>query len=97
MDEALDFFDEVRVLDTEHTRELGVDGEVGVVIGMTEGGSPYVVYFRDREALSLDEEVLSPTGRQVDRSEIYDGTTIRVSERGEVLPPRDDDDPPPPA
>jgi len=90
---APDFFDIVAVLDTEHTRSLGIAGEEGVILGKaTEDETPdgdvvgYGVHVNGL-GYSVDPDMVSPTGRRARREHFCSGESIRVSVDGEYLGP----------
>jgi hypothetical protein len=84
----LEHFEVVSIGDTANTRQLEVDGATGVVVGVTEGDTPEIFYAVLLEPLGrtvmLSEMELTPTGEHEEPRSIYDGTQIRVSERGEI-------------
>lgn len=86
---ALDFYAEVRILPSEATKALGVDGAVGVVLGISHGvrGDIYAVSVQD-ETYMINSSDAAPTGRKFSRDDFYDGTSI------EVPPERYSDDDP---
>lgn len=87
----LEFYEIVEVLDNETTRQKGLAGQRGIVIGLAPHllgieddpppGEPedelYGIYFEE-EARSLRRRDLAPTGEKVKREAVYDGTSIRV-------------------
>lgn len=94
----LGFYELVRVVDSHRTRELGVAGEVGVVIGVP----PHLIGVEDDPAPSNDSrhqysisiratgfalyrDEVEPTGEPVGRESLYDGGSMRVSVEGDDL------------
>ena len=83
-----EFYEVVRVRETDKTIRRGVAGREGAIVGISEedgSGSPvhYSVYIEDEdedkdEAAYLGEEDLESCGRFVPPESIYDGTSIRV-------------------
>ncbi len=83
------FFDVVRIGDSDETRMLGLNGAEGVVIGVSEdevtGEKWFVVGVGDLPAAMFPSSVLTPTGRSVPRESIYSGESVRVSPEGKIL------------
>ncbi len=95
------FFDVVRIGDSDETRMLGLNGAEGVVIGVSEmrvtGEKWFRLDFADLPPVILSSRDLTPTGRSVPRESIYSGESVRVSQKGSVIrgdsaesPPADD-------
>jgi hypothetical protein len=79
----------VEIIETPRTVELEVAGAMGVVLGgsdqHSETESSHVVLVRDvGRTVMLSAAELRATGEMLDRADIYDGTTLSVSEGGEV-------------
>jgi hypothetical protein len=83
---ALEFYDVAEVLDTQTTRDLGVTKAFGIVLGKAREGAitSYAVLIAD-ETYSLHDADLKPTGKRVQRDDIYGGEHIRISLDGQVL------------
>lgn len=88
----IELFDVVEVVDTERTRALGVSGGLGTVLGVSE---PEDVKESAAYAVSIDgvgwtvmlvAAEFRSTGERKARGDVYDGTSIRVNDRGEHVP-----------
>jgi len=83
------FFDIVRIGDSDDARKLGMNGAEGVVLGMSEdevtGEKWYALMVGDRPVATFPSSDLTPTGRSVTRESIYSGDSIRVSQKGKFL------------
>lgn len=83
----LEHFDEVEILETRTTQELEVVGERGVVVGVSEeaGDRFYAVALESLgRTIMLGAGDLRPTGRRVEREDIYGGERLRVDSKGHV-------------
>lgn len=86
---TISFYDEVRVLETTSPRELESVGCLGVVVGLSEvsetGDLFRAVHFDGlSRTVMVAVQQLEPTGRQVRPDDIYDGTSIRVTDAGHL-------------
>jgi hypothetical protein len=83
----IDFYEVVRVLDTPATRDLGVPNTVGIVLGKSKEGNITVSYAVSIDGMtySLHDADIEPTGRKVEREEIYTGQHIFISPEGEIV------------
>jgi hypothetical protein len=83
-----DWYEQVRVESTEIAKDE-INGKLGAILGKAQGEDgrwTYGVYIYDQGLVwSCTDEELSPTGKFDRRASFYDGTSIRVSERGELL------------
>ena len=83
---SVDLFEVVRVRPSAGDRE--VSGR-GTVLGRTrddDGTEFYAVFFDDMgETSMIARSDLAPTGERRPREDFYDGTHIRVSDKGELL------------
>jgi len=83
----------VRVRETPATTDGHIAGLEGAVLGIAVEDNGEIVsyavsiYERDGICWSLAPSDLEPTGRHDRRENFYDGTSIRVSEYGELLDP----------
>ena len=91
--ESIELFDVVEVVATERTRALQISGRTGTVVGVSEAetagdNAAYAVSVDglDRTVMFVVSE-LRATGERKAREDIYDGTSIRVTDRGEIHPP----------
>ncbi len=89
--ESIELFDVVATVETERTVALEVAGAMGAVLGISE---PDVISEAAAYAVSIDgldrtvmlvAAELRPTGERRTLEDFYDGTSIQVSKRGEVL------------
>jgi hypothetical protein len=65
-----------------------IAGELGVVLGVAEDGERWsygVSIYSSGVTWTVTESDLKSTGRKRKREEFYDGTSIRVSQRGRLL------------
>jgi hypothetical protein len=89
---AFDYFEIVRVRPTPSDRASEIAGLEGAVLGISEDEGRIVsyaisIYDRDGMCWSVDPADLEATGRHDRRESFYDGSSLRVSVRGEVLDP----------
>jgi hypothetical protein len=90
-DSVFDFFEVVRVRATPKTISDGIAGLEGAILGKAaEDDGPVVgyavsLYERRGETWSLEPDELEPTGRHDRRESFYDGTSVKVSARGELV------------
>lgn len=93
MSSSDDTLEMVVILDTAQARELGVVGQEAPVVGMAEdeeSGERWLgVYLTDLLVVSFPERDVRHTGRSVPRTDVYNGDSIRVSQRG--IPLEDED------
>ena len=85
-----EFYEIVRVRVTPETIGKGVAGLDGAILGKSaEDGGPvaaYAVWLYERERVRMfAPDELEPTGRHDRLETFYDGTSITVSPRGELL------------
>lgn len=75
-----DFFDVVRILPSPEAASMGVENELGIVVGISDGPDSrhYAVLARG-ETFMLSVHSLEPTGDHVDRDTVYDGQSIQVT------------------
>lgn len=88
-------FDEVEILDTPATRQLEISGERGIVVGVSqENDEPFLAVAIDAfgRTVMLSATDVRATGRRVQRDQIYDGTSINVTEQGHVVIEPDDNE-----
>jgi hypothetical protein len=69
-----------------------IAGLEGAVLGISEDGGRIVsyaisIYDRDGICWNVEPADLEPTGRHDRRESFYDGSSLRVSVRGELLDP----------
>jgi len=90
MNRKIDLYEEVRIMDSAENTEL--QGKIGVVLGISEEDGivqSYAVDFDDLPYVySVSANCVIPTGRKFKREDFYDGTSISVSQDGELLPPK---------
>jgi hypothetical protein len=85
----------VDVLETPATRELEVVGERGIVVGISEeNGERFVAVAIETlgRTVMLRATDVRATGRRVQPEEVYDGSSLRVTEEGRVVSDPDDDE-----
>ena len=81
----------VRLRDTAGNRSKGVAGQEGAVLGISrpeEGAAEpgYAVWLDEvGRCCWFEQRDVERTGRATRHEDFYDGTSIRVSSRGEVL------------
>ena len=81
------FYDEV-IVEPAGSGLEEIAGEVGVVLGAAEDGEHWsyaVSIYSSGVTWSVTESDLKSTGRKRKKEEFYDGTLIRVSQRGRSL------------
>jgi hypothetical protein len=94
-DEHPGHFEVVRILESPATRHLGIAGLIGIILGVSAEeaeGIPlnYAVKVDSLgQSFMVSGDDLVAIGQQVPAVDIYDGTSIRVTEKGEVIEPRD--------
>ena len=83
-----DFYEKVRIFPTE-PGESGINGELGAIVGRVQDGDgawSYAVYiYRDKECWSVIEADMHSTGEFDSQESFSSGTSIRVSQHGELL------------
>lgn len=83
-----DFYEMVRIFPAE-PRESEINGELGAIVGRAQdddGIWSYAVYiYRDKECWSVDEADIHSTGEFDSPDSFKSGTSIRVSQHGELL------------
>ena len=85
------FYEIVEVRDTVGTRDQGIAGKMGAVLGIAkpdtaDGTITYAVQLKgSSDACSVDERDLVGTGQFAGRDEYYTGDSIRVTQSGEAL------------
>ena len=88
MGEEYTHLDEVTIRDSQETRALRIAGAVGVVLGISESSQDRwysVMVDSYDESFFLAGTDLRATGRRRSAEEFYDGSSIRVSQRGHLL------------
>ena len=83
-----DFYEKVRVVSISPSKAQIV-GEIGAILGKANnehGEWSYAVHiYRDKISWQCTENELESTGEFDKRESFYDGSSIRVSSRGQVL------------
>jgi hypothetical protein len=83
------FFDVVRIGDSDEARRLELNGAEGVVLGVSEdeatGEKWFLVRVGDMPSVMLSSSDLTPTGRSVPRESIYSGESVRVTQKGRIV------------
>jgi hypothetical protein len=82
-----EFYEIVRITTSDKTKELGVAGDEGAILGMAEepeSGIWYTVLVGE-QTYSIAEDELQPTGRSVTRDDLYDGSSLRATMRGDII------------
>jgi len=81
------YYERVVVGDCGQARSLGVADKTGMILGLPEESDDlYHVSLDDvNEAVLISEPCLRSTGVFGKREDIYDGSSVRVSEEGEIL------------
>lgn len=91
-----DNFEVVRIRTSNFTRELEIAGTEGVILGVSQEGEGPIHYavsiFGLDRGVMVAEEDIEPTGRRVAEEDIYDGTSIRVTDEGRLVEGEEDDD-----
>ena len=79
MSQHLAYYSVVRILPSDETAALRIDGHAGVVLGVTDSGEhvEYAVLIRD-ESFMVNSRDLAPTGEVLSRDAIYGGSSVRV-------------------
>jgi hypothetical protein len=84
----LNFYDQVKI-QSSNPANSALNGEIGVVLGMSPlpdaGGWTYAISIDSKKhAYMFDESELVATGVRFERSDFYDGASVRVrvDERG---------------
>jgi hypothetical protein len=79
----------VRVRESERTVAEGIAGLQGTILAFSEEGYPVSYAFAfdggGGENMSVLEEDLESTGRFARSEDFYDGTSVTVSEHGELI------------
>lgn len=85
----LEFYDVVKVLPSDFTQSLGISGAEGVVVGIaepeSEGDPIWYSVLVGEETFSVVLVDLEPTGVQLDRSDVHDGSAIRAVSEGNII------------
>jgi hypothetical protein len=83
------FYDVVRIGESDETRSLELVGAEGVMLGLSEdeatGEKWFVVQVGATPAVMLPSRELTPLGQSVPRTSLYLGDHVRVSEEGRVI------------
>ena len=83
-----DFYEKVKVITTSRTKAK-IAGEIGAVLGRSSNDSGQWFYavtiYRDGISWYCAEEELESTGEFDKPEAFYDGTSIRVNSRREIL------------
>ena len=83
-----EFYEKVRIYSPNPDLK-DISGEVGAVLGRVQrddGKWRYAVHiYRDSECWDIDESDMHSTGEHDCRESFYDGSSIKVSEDGEML------------
>jgi hypothetical protein len=83
-----DFYEKVLV-DSRDSNTAGINGRLGAVLGRAcgeDGRWSYAIWIYDKGVCwSCCEDDLRSTGEFDRRDSFFDGTSIRVSRRGELL------------
>jgi hypothetical protein len=83
-----DFYELVRVAQNAETIAHGVANEVGPVLGITDPDDQqhrwYAVMIHDSTHMFASDDLVS-TGERIKREDVYDGTSVRVSQEGHVV------------
>jgi len=83
-----DFFEVVRIDHSTEATELEVDGQTGVVLGVSvdeeTGEISYAIQIHQLGTVIFREEQLTATGRSVPPESIYDGSRVHVSRNGRI-------------
>jgi hypothetical protein len=75
-----DFFDVVRILSSPEAVSMGVDNELGIVVGISgDPDSRHYAVLAHGETFMLSAHSLERTGERVDRNTVYEGQSIRVA------------------
>lgn len=96
----LEFYEVVRILDSERTRALGIANQRGIVDGLP----PHLLDIQGEQSpddtaehqygvaigdvgYALYRTEIEPTGERVEAGALYDGSSIQVSPEGDLLRP----------